>query len=385
MPSSHGAAQVIVQSGHLSRVSILHGGCTKRESMHHIIKPMVLDELGSDFILEAILRKTCIPLLDRVKMERIAASCEAIIFVCAVDRANANATVITWMFDALVTSCRTFGGVALPHAEPCALHGVALAKGRCDAGGLTFAACSLSRLLRQGRTMNALRACIISRVARDLVVRHRPRPREFASRAKEILALFVGTGGVDVHLWRTNGYDGCEKGTFLKSLETFLETHDVGGGEELVHWCWTDETASGEPGPCCQSFDESVERVTVARLNWLTGLCWDVAAETRWQHASKLLKRIFVSTLCKHALQHALGDLRLAWDVRDRDGLEAALAAIIAHEKDSYQSRQRLKLVRVCRVFVNPTSDVLQAIFLTTMNVVDRLYSSILGHKQGSG
>ena len=148
-----------------------------------------------------------------------------------------------------------------------------------------------------------------------------------------------------------------------------------------MHWCWADES-SGEPGPCCQSFDESVERVTVARLNWLTGLCWGVVAETRWQHASKLLKRVFVSTVCKHSLQHALTDLRLAWGVRNQDGLEAALAAIIAAEKENFQARQRLKLVRVCKAFVSPAADVFQAIFLAAMHAVDRLCSSIRGHRK---
>ena len=61
--------------------------------------------------------------------------------------------------------------------------------------------------------MSTLRESITRRVARDLVVRRRPRPLEFASRAKEIMALFMDTGGDAVHLMRTKGDGVREKGT----------------------------------------------------------------------------------------------------------------------------------------------------------------------------
>ena len=82
-----------------------------------------------------------------------------------------------------------------------------------------------------------------------------------------------------------------------------------------------------------------------------------------------------------HGLPDALRQLLATWDVNVTASCEKFLERLIAADQQDLASRNKLKLLRICRNLCGP-SDVKEiALQLTTHRTVDRLMYSILGHK----
>ncbi len=91
-------------------------------------------------------------------------------------------------------------------------------------------------------------------------------------------------------------------------LEKFLEFIDIdllaGGGAEVSwsHYCCV-ITGSKEHlrgmiagGPCCASAEEGKTKAAVAVLNFVLGLCWEIACISRWAYVGRCWPLLSLST-----------------------------------------------------------------------------------------
>ena len=95
---------------------------------------------------------------------------------------------------------------------------------------------------------------------------------------------------------------------------------------------------------CCSSREQSVEQVVAPILDYFFCQSWDVAAVSRWVHASKLVKRFFIGCLAADLLPHALRDLKAHWDLSD--SMESILARIIAADSNDFATKSKLRVAQ---------------------------------------
>lgn len=175
---SHGQhrVEVIVQHGGMWCFEWDGSVLAAQRHEPYFIKPMTIVNTKADSLVEALLRFLPINLLDATMMRQYANNCDVMVLTWGCDRASSNISALRW-FCGMV---KTLPPSLLTHAEPCNAHGASLAKGRARmSAALAAALVSYSKLLRDGRTTDALRNCTAKLISDTLEVRRERRPEVF--------------------------------------------------------------------------------------------------------------------------------------------------------------------------------------------------------------
>ena len=210
-----------------------------------------------------------------------------------------------------------------------------------------------------------------------------PRPSRMRDQAARVLnALFPP----DQQDWLyTTDKDGNQiKGQYLEDLEAFASAVEFGSSEHrIVHYCWveagSEEHLSGMSigDPCCESFEEALEKTAVPCLNWLCHATWEQACESRWTKVVTTLRRAMAGYLGQQVLPECLKLLQTTWGINE--GMEAALARIVASDASEFTSKNKLRLLRACRVLCQPAAAEEMAIVFQSLLCVDALLFEIMG------
>ena len=158
---------------------------------------------------------------------------------------------------------------------------------------------------------------------------------------------------------------------FLVDLQNLLSVCRIAAPEERatdepivvrgwVHWChagWDRLQAGGsgeEPrgNVCCQSFKESLAKVSKIVQTWCTGKLWAVAAESRWTHTMHLRRRWLMAAVANNSLANALIAVQTGWDLNI--SMVSLLEKQIDADKGNFSAKRKLKLLRVCNLLCGP-------------------------------
>ena len=104
-----------------------------------------------------------------------------------------------------------------------------------------------------------------------------------------------------------------------KSMMAILSTIDLASMQAIVngapvdaftwiHWCYTeaaDATYARPVGsPCCETHQESVEKVEEPSQNWLVDRAWANGCASRWTDVDNLLRRTLIGCLANMVLPY---------------------------------------------------------------------------------
>ena len=325
-----------------------------------------------DFILEGILRCMPFDVEDLVALRHLGAVNDAMLLLFSRDGADANDGALQWLFGWIFL--RGPKNI-LPFSHWCVLHKVALARFRSAHVKLRAAAFqSLGRWLRTMRNLEALVNSAEHVVRRFFRRRCCKRPQEYVDRADELVKQLYCKGlGGDAHLYKKPMKRGQRAGgqreptAFYEALLAFLQVVDLpleGDDDEmspnrwLTHWCNVEQGSDEDVifgmrvgSPCCRDDEEAVEKKTVASIQNFVSYDWSELVVSRWVKASTSLKRGLVSSLGpgRGLLPEILDDVQVTFDVGP--ALEAQLARVVQANRDDFAAGNKLRLVRLCKVF----------------------------------
>ena len=382
------ATQVMMQSGLLSTYD-MHGGCfALLSSEEWLCRGHLLAQQTADFILEGMAR-TMPFFFDNVDdLLRLRSDGSVVVVCLCCDRASANFRACAWMWQQM--NSPVVRRWLLPHIEPCALHGINLVK--CRATGakkLLTTMSSLGCLMRQWRFSNKLRDEILSYVTQKLRVKREPRPDGCSGKAAELVRLLLNKDSMvdDEWLYKTTKDGAKVKIQLLQDLEAMAAALDFGSmdTDEIVHYCYVQEgdekhALGASPGdPCCESREEAVEKVAVPLIQWFCHRSWEQAAETRWTKSVSLLRRVLTGYLAQRILPECLKSMQTSWDIDE--SIAAALERLVRADANDFKSRNKLRLLRVCRVLCPFEAAADVAVVLQCVLMVDPVLYDILGNK----
>lgn len=372
------ATSVMVMSGHAQRRT---AGGDRVLRIPWFGRPLRLDRCGANELLEGLARG--MPgFVESELVTTAAANNATLILHWACDRAASNLKLLAYVFDHVK---HRLPANVLPFVELCGCHGVAIAKTRSYRKmELASAAFSLTRMMRIGRQLAGLRDAIISRVERELVVHHEPRPAELRRTGEDLVDMLYSSSGFgEDYLWKV-AEDGTKRPTqFLQDLQAFLAVVDFDPEDKVLrHWCHLDDDdIGGGPGlPCCRSRQESIEKVAVPIINLLTCHGWNAAQSGRWIHVTEVLKRLALLVVGKDLLSRCLSDLRAAG--AQAQTTAAQLARMIEEDPDDHSAKTQLRLLRCIRAFSAPQVKRDMAVVLVAGKPVEQLLYNFLGYNK---
>ena len=109
-----------------------------------------------------------------------------------------------------------------------------------------------------------------------------------------------------------------------------------------------------------QTHEECCDRVVVAALNITSNRAWVDAAVSRWTGVATTIRRFLVGSLFGQAVPRALNDIRLSWQLDE--SMKSSLAALVKADSEDFSSRNKLRLIRICKVLTGPNVAVSLAI-----------------------
>ena len=130
---------------------------------------------------------------------------------------------------------------------------------------------------------------------------------------------------------------------------------------------------------CCSDRDEAVEKEQTAAHAFLSAHAWPIAAEGRWTHTTTINKRFFIGAVGQRLIPRAL---LLARQAIGAD-CERHLPQHLAHDRDNYQAKRGLKLLRLCQNLGPRESLTDLAVYLSIVVPVDTILYDILGYGDG--
>ena len=348
--------------------------------------PLLLRQQNADAILDGLIRRMAINIEDKEKLINTLRVVDAIFLQFGADRFSANLVALSYVW----YMCWLHFPAVYPHFEPCWSHGVSLAKcAAYEMKPVIAAAGSLSSLLRKSRNVCELRSAMVRVVKRSVVVRYEPMPPEVRARTEKVLSAVYGDVAED-YQYHQRG-DGRLRRTMLRQdlddIACVACLAEDPYENVITHYCYTDDAIRdflegrrrlGEP--CCDSYDDVVEKVGVPLINFACGAGWVRACTSRWTNVTSVLKRMAVASAFGRLLPRALADWRFGWC--KGQSLEAALGALVTADRDDYVTRTRLKLVRVEKALSSELLVVTLGAMLHVMIEVDRILWAILGHER---
>ena len=130
--------------------------------------------------------------------------------------------------------------------------------------------------------------------------------------------------------------------------------------------------------PCCRDHSEAVDKVVAPLLKWVVGKAWDVQVTSRWTYVMSALRKIIVACMAKQLLPTALTNMKASMGVDD--SMEDTLAKLILADSEDYASRNKMRLMRICRSFGDPSVLWKIAVLISVHGEVDRVLHAILGY-----
>ena len=377
--SAQVAIQVMMQHGGIHRLNGHHGE-TATTSEPYFCHALFLERTTSDHLLEGVLRKHFVPFEDEAKLRHMASLGKLVVFMFSHDRASANYCVLRWLFGR-VQSPNLYPNF-LVHAEPCAMHGFQLVRVRPTKGKSVIATSfSFTRFLRCWRSADAWKRELIKLVGDKLVVVYEERNEVDRQRNAQIRAILYGDGGC----YRSPDTDREESpAPLLKDVDRLLELLTL-SGKDLIHNCHVVDGCSahkeGLPigSRCCKDREESIEKVVVATLNFLTNRAWAVASESRWTHTCTTLKRIAIGCLLGGLLNKSLANLQTFWGVGE--DVEAQLAALLREAAGNFDAQRKARLIRISKVLAHVDAPWQVGVTITALQPVDMLMYVAFGSK----
>lgn len=91
------------------------------------------------------------------------------------------------------------------------------------------------------------------------------------------------------------------------------------------------------------------------------------------------MRKVAMSIAAGGILTEALRNMMVWWSLDD--GIEASLAKLIAADANDFSSRNRLRLLKVCRTFCSPEVPSQIAGLIVSLSAADRVLYDILGHE----
>jgi len=156
-----------------------------------LCKGRVLAHQTTDWLLEGILRQMPFDIESTGVLKDLTSTFQIFFLLFSCDRASANFSSLFYIWDRIVQS-RVLGIV--PHCEPCASHGVPLAKGRCPiAKDLLAASFSFTRFMRYDRNVQDIRASVERVVSASLVIIHGSPSAARVTFVEELIAQIFGS------------------------------------------------------------------------------------------------------------------------------------------------------------------------------------------------
>ena len=294
------AAQIMMQSGQVSVHSLSGREARLVSRQPWLCRGLMLAEQTADFLLEGMAQQMPFFFDDMAAVDAKLGASPCVILSLCCDRASANFKACAWLWAQI--SKPPVGRRLLPHLEPCALHGVHLVKCRPSASRDTVAATStLSALMRQWRFTTGMRDAIFQHVSSVLRVECAPRPEALRARAEEVIDALWGH---EQQPWLYHiTADGCiAPKELLLDLQNMAAAVDFGYSSSphdcITHYCCvvegSAEHAAGSRvgSPCCSGRAESVEKVSVALVNWICHRAWDQVAASRWTKVGISLRKV---------------------------------------------------------------------------------------------
>ena len=378
------SVQTMMQSGRVKVFAANGPNCEKIASEPIFSRALFLDETKADNLLDGLLQFYPLQLEDPAWLAGVFDGRRLFVFTFSHDRTAANCCILRWIFYQLSGK----PGVFL-HAEACGLHGVHLVRTRpAIARDLIGAACSFTRYLRNWRAADDWRQMLVKFVELMKVHRSRFSAEQRARNAAIKSILFEFEVVSQTRARASRGKPVTHPSNLEKDVDMLFELVVV-DKSALVHPCYVEEGSWAHRRgkvvgrPCCDSREETDEKVTATVLNIFTSRAWAVAAENRWTHLTITLRRLLLGFLLGGMLPQSLDNLKIFWKVPDN--LEAQIAALMrAAQEVSFQKTGQLRLLRICKV-LGQTGDAgwRLAVLVTGLQPLDHLMYQLFGEANG--
>ena len=131
--------------------------------------------------------------------------------------------------------------------------------------------------------------------------------------------------------------------------------------------------------PCCDSEGEAFEKTHTPVHNVIFGRAWDQAAESRWLHVTKILKRWMLASVSTYVLPGSVKHMQIHW--RIDEGMIASLTRQIQADANNFSAKSKLRLLRICQNLCPPEAEQEIATHLIAVKSVDNILYSALGNK----
>ena len=121
--------------------------------------------------------------------------------------------------------------------------------------------------------------------------------------------------------------------------------------------------------PCCSNREECVDKVAAPLIQWFCHQSWEQGPDSRWTKSVNLLRKVLTGCLAQRILPLCLVGMQTTWNVHE--GVAAALERAVRADANDFSSRNKLRLLRVCRVLCPPGGAADVAIMLQCLLIVD--------------
>ena len=361
----------------------------------YILPASFLKEGSGDFYLEGLLRQMPFRIEDKAEVLKVTSSADFVIIMWTIDRDTSNGVVLQWLFDVL--EVQEFLNL-FPLSLPCLIHGTQLVKERY-APSMQHGAASLS-LARQFRLhsfRSSARTALRKHVLETCQVRYCKRPVEVTDMAENIWQQLFPHKERNIHFdtaqaqvrGPTNRLRYEHSSTERRAMAV-LNSFDIqrrrDGSRTLVwcYWCCDDAShwsvvSSGTRRKYDQIEKEGTARVAAIAEDYCFTLAWQVAALNRWGYIDVLERKVFLLSVVSNSLASMLEGVRRSENLSL--GVEAGLARQIAAHPEDLSSKNKLKLVRLCKVFGSTASNLRLVLTIQRSGFLNELYYCLAGSK----
>lgn len=357
------------------------------QSEPYIVGGIIMEGTATDEVLAAVIPSMPVHIERQRQMLDIACNCDALILHWCLDRAMTNYTSSRYIWTCI---SKLQAKNIYPSMEPCGAHSTALVKSKSTHGKTSAITLnSLARLTRDGSTMQGLSDAIaVSIETAGITVSRSARPQWHSDWAGDVVRLLFGEDLHRMHRVKKSG--GSVPGPYLTAVQDMLACLNVtiGAGGQVcingwIHFCHVNAHEGARlhlpiGAACCRHHGDAVARVVECVHNFMVGQSWPQAADNRWTHTMKLRKRWLLATLANGIGMAALKEVQ--YHRGAHLSLEAELARRVATDANDFSSRNKLKLMRICKVLCNERVTYETAIYVMGESLIDDILYQMLGN-----
>ena len=387
-PQMKTSGEVMMASGnfHLSYSQGSHENPTWHRMLEPWrVKPTRLESTSANFLLEFLLEVLPIDFRDVSNIEYIGAVNDAFVFTVTIDRASSNLSLCRWFCGWLEIEVN--GVIIIFHVELCNLHGVSLVKNRAtDQKTIAAALFSYTRWLRGSKNNALLVDGVMARLHDHVEMRNEQRPANARNESLELIRLIYGSFSASFFWRKCKRTKTMVKSQLLLALERLCDMVDLQATSTTIcfwnvvspgsHWHEVHNKPIGSV--IFQDKKECGEAVGSAVVNVIAQRAWVDAALSRWTNVSTTSRRFLVGCLAGRVLPTTLDDIKVGLALSD--DLEAILAKLIKADVSDYATKNKLRLIRFCKVLTKPDITWRLAVMVLAGSPVEELQYDLLGH-----